>query len=150
MICQNCNKEYKKGETLSALNPKQCINCNNQVKGDEDKMTQFKEFKIRGEFIAALPEAERWFELIADPEYEKKEGYKDKIVMQVKLSDDTIGLFYPNTTSANVMANLNKTTDMTKWKNKKYYFGYVHKRNIAGVMKEVVFITDFYPPKEKP
>lgn len=109
-------------------------------------MAEFKDFAVTGEYVSGLPETERWFELTEEPIYEKKEGWKDeKLLFRVRLSNGTAGIYYPNITSQRRVANLNKTTDMSQWKGKKYYWGFIEKKQAFGGIKEFIYITDFYP-----
>ena len=116
-------------------------------------MTEFKDFAVSGEYVVGLPEAERWFELIAEPFYktEEKENEKneEQLVFPVKLSNGTEGKYYPNLTSARKVAVLTKSTDMKTWVGKKFVWGHTEKRNCFGAMRDLIFITGLYPPVEK-
>jgi len=116
-------------------------------------MSEFKDFAVSGEYVEGLPAAERWFELIEEPYYKTEEFDKEKneeqLVFPVKLSNGTIGKYYPNKTSARKVATLTKTTDMAQWKGKKFYWGNIMKQQAFGKLQTVIYITDFYPAMEK-
>ena len=116
-------------------------------------MVEFRDFAIAGELIESFPESERWFELIDEPYYKKEDNPNEKdeesLIFPVKLSNGAQGKYYPNRTSSRRIAILNKSTNMSDWKNKKYLWGFIEKKNIFGGIKTIIYVTDFYPKEVK-
>lgn len=113
-------------------------------------MSEFKDLAVTGELITGLAESERWFEVTAEPFYEAIENAdpskkKEKLTLPVKLGNGQTGVYYPNRTSSRKMAVIAKTTDMNKWIGMKFYWGNILKQNVAGQVKDVLYVTDSYP-----
>ena len=119
-------------------------------------MAEFEDLAITGELIVSMPEAERWFEVISEPVYEKYPTESDptgetkkKLSVQIMLSNGQKGTYYPNKTSARRMATYTRTTDMAKWVGKQFIWGEVVKQKVAGQTKDILYITSLYPITEK-
>jgi hypothetical protein len=119
-------------------------------------MAEFEDLAITGELIVSMPEAERWFEIIEKPHYENYPTEKDpsgqekrKLVLKVRLSSGQEGSYYPNKTSARRIATITKETNMDNWVGKKFIWGEIVKQKVAGQTKDILYITEFYPPVKK-
>ena len=118
-------------------------------------MAEFEDMAITGDIVKALPEEERWFEIIKAPYYEdlvslRDENKKDrKLMIYIKLSDGRSGYYVPNRTSSRKMAVLAETNDMDKWVGMKFFWGAILQQNVFGETKQVPYITDKYPAEDK-
>lgn len=107
----------------------------------------FKDFKIEGAAIFALPEDERKAVIVDKPRYEKVPDLKDpnktieKLIMRVEVSSLGIGDYYPNKTSAqNIAGKLG--TDLNKWVGATIIWGMITDQLIGGKQKKVLYVTD--------
>lgn len=115
-------------------------------------MTEFKDFAVTGELVAKMPTEQRYFTIIAQPRYEPyptpedPEGKKkEKLALDVELSNGQKGVYYPNRTSARKIAALTGKTDMNLWVGVKLFWGKVLQQQVAGQIKDVPYITDLWP-----
>ena len=118
-------------------------------------MAEFKNLALTGAMIAALPEAERWFEIVEEPKYEEVTSFQDpskkieKLILHIKLSNETTLDYFPNTRSSRVIART-IGTDMAKWKGTKWVWGKILKQLVGqSGEKDVLYITGTYPIVEK-
>lgn len=115
-------------------------------------MVQFEDRAVTGDLVKAMPEAERWFEVIEKPYYEEvesKDGMKRKLAVRIKFSDGRMGVYYPNRTSAREMDRSTNAMDMDDWVGKKFHWGRLLQQNVFGETKWVPYVTGLYPPAEK-
>lgn len=115
-------------------------------------MAEFQELAVTGELVMRMPESERWFEIIEEPIYENiptpqdPEGKKkQKLSVPVRLSNGSRAMYYPNKTSGNRIATISMSTDMTKWVGQKFLWGTIVKQNVAGQMKDIIYVTEAWP-----
>ena len=120
-------------------------------------MAEFEDLAITGELIVSMPISERWFEIIEKPSYENYPTEADpsgekrrKHSIRIKLGNAQTGTYYPNRTSARRIATLTRESDMDKWVGKKFHWGEIVKQKVGNQgIKDVLYITDFYPVAEK-
>jgi len=123
-------------------------------------MVQSQNLAITGELIVSMPESERHFEVIDKPRYEAYPTQQDpsgeknkKLAVLIKLSNEAQGIYYPNKTSANRMTTLCLqklgNTEMDNWVGQKFYWGNILKQKIGSGLKDVLYVTDFWPVTSK-
>jgi len=111
-------------------------------------MGEFKDLAVEGAAIFAMPEEMRHC-IIVEPEpryieipsLDDPTKIKEKLVMQVKLSNGASAEYYPNKTSARVIAN-HCGTDMKEWIGKTITWGRIMDQVVGGVDKKVLYITE--------
>lgn len=115
-------------------------------------MAEFEEFAITGEYVLQLPESERWFEIIEKPSYENYPTENDptgekkrKLSLKIRLSKGQVATYYPNRTSSRKIATLTGLTDMDQWVGKKFIWGEITKQKVAGMTKDVLYVTSTHP-----
>ena len=120
-------------------------------------MAKFEDLAVTGDLVTGMPEAERWFEIIDKPTYENYPTEGDptgekrrKLALKVNLGNGQSGTYYPNRTSARRIATLTRESDMDKWIGKKFFWGEIVKQKVGNQgIKDVLYITDFWPRAEK-
>lgn len=119
-------------------------------------MAEFEDFAITGEYVVNMKAEDRHFEIIEKPGYENYPTENDptgekkrKLALKVKLSTGQTATYYPNRTSSRRIAVLLKDTNMDNWVGKKFFWGEITKQKVAGVAKDVLYITSEYPITEK-
>jgi len=116
-------------------------------------VVQFEDRAVTGEIVFAMPENERWFEIVEKPFYEElkdKSGETQrKLTIRIKFSDGRMGIYYPNRTSCRAMDRITNALDMDDWVGKKFYWGKILDQNVFGEQKKVPYVTSLYPLIEK-
>ena len=119
-------------------------------------MTEQWSIAIEGSQIFALPEADRYADIVEpSPEYRQEKAQfgasesaqKDlKLILNVKLKDGKVGEYYINRTSARFIAKKLNTDlshdDMKKWVGNRITWGEIADMKVGAGMKKVLFVTD--------
>jgi len=114
-------------------------------------MTEQWSIAITGEEIFAMPEDKRYARIVEpSPVYAKDEqggdSHKPKVIVNVELSDGRRAQYYPNRTSARVIARKLKTDlseeGMKKWVGQTIYWDNIADMTIAGQQKKVLYVSD--------
>jgi len=111
-------------------------------------MGEFKDLAVEGAVIAAMPTVKRWSRIIKPaPNYEIVKDLDDptkkveKLIMNVRLSNGSPAKYFPNMTSARLVAN-ELGTDFEKWVDKIIIWGRIADQNVKGQAKKVLYITE--------
>lgn len=111
-------------------------------------MAEFKELAVEGQAIFDMAEPLRWAEIIApEPRYENIPSLqnpgesKEKLIINVKLSNGSTAEYYPNKTSARFIAG-KLGTNMSNWIGKIVVWGSILDQNVAGQKKKVLYVTE--------
>ena len=115
---------------------------------------------VEGEAIAELPEDERFADIVEEPKYMQKTSLSDpekkieKLIMNVKITGKNLAEYFPNLTSARLIANKLKTgleeEDLKKWVGNRIFWGKIAEQNVGGNIKKVLYVTDVKPTPKKP
>lgn len=121
-------------------------------------MTEPQEWTIaiEGGQVFAMPEAERWADIVEPaPEYKldadmsNPEKQKTKLICTVKTSDGRVCSYYMNRTSARFIAGKLKTDltkeGMKKWVSHRIYWGKILDQMVGGQQKKVLYVSDVKP-----
>lgn len=118
-------------------------------------MAEFKNLALTGEMIIKMPEAERWFEIVDEPKYESLTSFNDpskkveKLLLPIQLSNGSKLDYFINTRSSRQIART-IGTDMSKWKNTKWYWGKILTQLVGqSGEKDVLYVTSQWPIVEK-
>jgi len=119
-------------------------------------MAQFEDFAITGEYVLNMKAEDRHFEIIEKPSYENYPTENDpsgekkrKLALKIRLSTGQLATYYPNRTSSRKIAVLLRDTNMDNWVGKQFIWGEITKQKVAGINKDVLYITECYPHIEK-
>ncbi len=119
-------------------------------------MAEFEDFAITGEYVMNMKAEHRNFEIIEKPSYENYPTENDptgekkrKLSLKIRLSTGQIATYYPNRTSSRKIAVLLGDTNMDNWVGKRFEWGEITKQKVAGVSKDVLYITNLWPKTEK-
>ncbi len=108
---------------------------------------------VEGEAIAAMPEEERFADIVEPaPTYIKLPDLRDtekeveKLLLTVKIKGENIAEYYPHLTSARFIANRLGTgleeEDIKKWVGNRIIWGKVLDKDVFGTMKKVLYVTE--------
>ena len=116
---------------------------------------------VEGEAIAAMPEGERFADIVEPaPTYVKLPDLRDtekeveKLLLTVKIKGENVAEYYPHLTSARFIANRLGTgleeEDLKKWVGNRIIWGKVLDKDVFGTIKKVLYVTEVtsIPKKE--
>lgn len=116
-------------------------------------MTEFKDLAVEGQAIFEMPESMRWAEIVdPEPRYEEIPSLqtpgetKEKLIMNVRLSNGSLAEYYPNKTSARFIAS-RLGTNMKNWKGNIIVWGSILDQNVAGQKKKVLYVNEIRKPR---
>lgn len=108
---------------------------------------------VQAEMIQQLEKDKKWAVIVEAPKYEENEVSdasgklkKTKLCIPVKISDGRLADYYPNQTSARLIATKLQTDlaieSMKKWVGYTIYWDDSIKMNIGGNVKNILYVTD--------